>query len=224
MNKIKMTLGIAFFAVAPLLGAIVVMLIVQWVNFSATAQQTSAIITDITTYHDNDGDVRHTVWVEYVVDGKVYERVLGSYTSNMREGQSVTVNYDPKDPDRIMQNPTLGCVMLSIFILSFGGVGGGMLFSELRRRSIVNRLAAEEKYIVLDSNCNCMEVPSNYSSNGVRYMQMDFLYYDPVSGQEYTFSSNPYHPLKSPFRFGQNVTVYVDLEKDPKKYYVSFDE
>lgn len=221
INKILMIIGIWFAAFAVLVLAVGILLMVRWANFSKTCESTQAVITDI--YASGHGDSRtYHVIVDYQVDGENYSGQLGYYNSSMRRGQTVTVYYDPKDPGFTMESPYLACGIMSIFVLVFGGIGFGFVASEFRNKRIINRLADEDKYIILDARTERREVRAGVKVNRVHYVQTDFIYRDQF-GNEYVFSSRPYPPGKCPFDPYQSVTVYVDLENNPKKYYVYTD-
>ena len=224
INKLKITVGALLMAIAAILVAVSVLILMKWADFKSRCVSTDAVITDIRReYNYSNESTEYHVTVEYIVDGVVYRRPLGYYISSLREGQVVTINYDPEDPYFIMNDPFIACVLLAVFTLSCAGVGIYMLTSELLNRNMVNRLADESKYIICDGRCERIERNANITVNNVRYMQTDFIYYD-MEGREYKFSSRAYHPDKCPFYPGQSVTIYVDIEKNPKKYYVHIDE
>ena len=198
-----------------------IIIMTSWVNFSKTCESTDAVIKSIRTSHSGDSTTHH-VRVEYVVDGEIYQNDLGYYNSSMKRGQTVTVYYNPEDPYDTMVRPYFACGMIVVFVLIFGGIGFGMVFSEFRNKKIINRLAEENKYIVLDSRTERREVRAGVKVNNVHYVQTNFIYRDQYGG-EYVFSSRAYPPGKCPFDPWQSVTVYVDIEKNPKKYYVCAD-
>lgn len=221
INKINMLFGISFSAFAVICIAAAVSLLVIWANFSRNSLSTDGIIVDINSrYNHNSESTEYDVIVEYAVDGQIYSRTLGYYSSSMKIGQTVTIYYDPENPSHIMNSPYFACAILAVLILAFGGVGGGFIIYEIVNMNTINRLAAEDKYIICDGMTERVEVNANVRVNGMHYKQMNFIYRD-SQGYEYVFSSRPYHPNKNPFLDGQSVTVYVDIEKNPKKYYVS---
>lgn len=221
MNKINMLFGICFSAFAVICITACVFLLISWADFRKYSLSTNGIIVDITSrYNHNRESTEYDVIVEYAVDGKIYSRSLGYYSSSMKIGQTVTINYDPENPSRIMNAPYFACAIMAILILAFGGVGGGFIVYEFVHMNTINRFAAEDKYIICDGMTERVEVDANVRVNGVCYKQMNFIYRD-SQGYEYVFSSRPYHPDKNPFLDGQSVTVYVDFENNPKKYYVS---
>lgn len=222
MNKIMVTIGGAFAGFAVIMFIVGVAMLIGWSNFSKTCESTEAVITSM--YRTGHGKHRrHHVIVEYEVDGEVYSGDLGYYVSSMRRGQYVTVYYDPENPDYIMSKPYVACAAIAVFDLIFGTLGFGFLIPEFRNKKVINRLAEEGKYIVLDGSVERRESAANIKVNDVRYMQTDFIYRDGY-GQEYVFSSRAYPPGRCPFNPWQDVIVYVDIENNPKIYYVCTDD
>ena len=210
-------------AFALILIPVMVYLLVSWADFQKKCVSTQAVITDISRhYNRNRDEYEHDVTVEYFIDGQRYTNSLNYYVSSMKPGQTVTVYYDPDDPYRTMDKPYLACVFIAVFVLIFGGVGGGLLFSEISFMMKINRLADEDKYVICGMDCQFLEVNSNVTVNHVRYLQTDIIYCD-ERGMEHKFSTRPYKPGNCPIYPGQPVKVYVDLENDPKKYYVYTD-
>lgn len=221
MSKINLLFGISFSAFAVIVIIAGIFLQISWLNFKKNCEVADAVIVDIrSSYNSNRESTDHTVIVEYIVDGEIYRGSLGYYTSRMRIGDQVSVNYDPSDPSHTMANPGFAIGIMVVLILAFGGVGGGFLIYEFSRKKLITALIEEDKYIVCDHTVVREEVSANVTVNKVRYRQMKFFYHAP-DGTEHVFSSRPYHPNKNPFIDGNNVIVYVDIEKDPKKYYVS---
>lgn len=222
--KMKIIAGVSISAAAAVFIAICAFFLIRWFDFKKDCVSTEAVIVDIrSSYNSSNDSTDYDVTVEYIADGKIYRRPLEYYISSMREGQSVTIYYDPDDPYKIMNSPYLTCAILLIFILILGGVGTYFWLSEILNKRTINRLAAENKYIVCDDQVERYEGSSNITVNNVRYLQTDFIYHD-SDGKEYVFSSRAYHPRKNPFADGRNVTIYVDIEKNPKKYYVHTDD
>ena len=220
MEKINLLFGIWFSAFAALVLIIDACIFISWLDFKKNCSVTEAVIVDIySSYNSSDDSTNYRVTVEYFVDGVLYRERLDYYSSSMRVGQYVNVYYDPENPSRMKSDPSITCALMLIFVLAFGGVGGGFLIYEFRLKKIVMALIDEDKYVVCDHTVMREEVSANVKVNRVRYRQTNFIYHTP-DGKEYIFSSRPYHPDKNPFIDGQNVIVYVDIEKNPKKYYV----
>jgi hypothetical protein len=72
-------------------------------EFVATTQAT---IADITTGYGNTTsngrqNINYNVFVEYEIEGRGYERMLGYYNSGMAIGQQVEIEYDTRNPNVI---------------------------------------------------------------------------------------------------------------------------
>ena len=78
--------------------------------------EVDAVIQRIETYKDSDGDTQHNVYVTYQHDGTVYEDVeLSRYSSSMNEGDHVTVELDPENPEEPASSP-LGVLIVYRFL------------------------------------------------------------------------------------------------------------
>lgn len=82
---------------------------------------TVATITNIERYNqvvNGKTETKHNVFIEYTVDGKKYENQLNTYTSSMRQGGAVNINYDKRDPGVVF---TPGAKTIAAAIV--GGLG-----------------------------------------------------------------------------------------------------
>ena len=52
-------------------------------------------------YHGKDEDASYVCYVEYTIDGTLYQNQLDRYNSNMREGQTIQIRYLPNNPNKI---------------------------------------------------------------------------------------------------------------------------
>lgn len=69
---------------------------------------TDAVISKIEEYYDasagEDGpQYSYDVTVRYTVDGKEYEGPLGYHQDGYEEGQTVSIRYNPENPEKIVQ-------------------------------------------------------------------------------------------------------------------------
>lgn len=65
------------------------------------------------------------VYAHYVVDGKTYQNVkIHDYPATVKVGDAVSIWYDPENPEKFINNPGTGMVLienaLSIILLVFG--------------------------------------------------------------------------------------------------------
>jgi len=193
-------------------------------TFMEGAEKTEATITQIATRRDSDGDVHHTVYVEFEVDGETYDGALGYYASSMRRGQSVTVYYDPDDPWSFRSQ---GSSFISIFLLAMGLilflVGGGLIFRILRKKKRARVLLETGRRV--DATIDCVRLNLNYRVNRRHPYVLDLTYVDPATGKVFTFvSDNIWFNVEAVLQNNPITTlsVYID-DQDSRKYYVDLD-
>ncbi len=192
-------------------------------SFMEKALQTTAVITDIVTKtrHTSDGkEIDHYVYVEYEVDGTEYEQRLNHYSSSMRIGDTVEINYAPDNPASILSAPGVQLLVVLPVALIFTAVGVCFIVAEIKRAVKVNRLIQQDMFIYCD---NWYEGASRTTVNNVRYNEVRCEYVDEM-GRQHVFTSAAYHPAKCPFFPRQMLKVYVDLENDPKVHYIPFNQ
>lgn len=215
-------IGGMFFAFGLAFIIVPVISIAGWTEFKKDAVTVSAQITDIDTYRTRSSTshkrrTHHDVYVEYEYEGKTYSEELDYYSSGMKEGDIIDIYIDPENPSRSMNDPFLFSVFFGGFGLVFGGIGAAFLIYEFKKSVYINRLIAEDKFIYAEYQS---EERANVTVNNVRYNHSVFVY-DDGSGRRMTFNSQPHHPNSCPHIKGDTMKVYVDLENNPKKYYVS---
>lgn len=93
---------------------------VQEISLMRRSQETTAVITYI-EMRRRGNDYSGIAFVEYEVDGIIYNRQLNSWNSRMRVGQHITILYDPADPTQIT---TQGSVIAIPVIMSIMGIMG----------------------------------------------------------------------------------------------------
>ncbi len=222
-NISNILIGSIFAGFGLIMLIVVIVTMTAWFDFQKTAVPTEATITEITaTRYRSNGKTktRHHVDIEYTYDGEYYDNTLDHYSSNMYEGMTIEIFCDPDNPNHIMSEPYLLCILLSVFVLIFGGIGSAVIISEVKRYIYANKLIAEDKYIYCDE---WYEENANVKVNNTRYKNVVCTYHDSY-GREYIFTSHPYHPNKCPYYPGQSIKVYVDIEGDASKYYVPTDD
>ena len=91
----------------PLLAILVGLVFVVFgiINFSQHNRYigTTAVVSKVTvteTFSDEPDDIE--IMVRYTVDGIEYESVLNNTSTGLKEGQTVDVEYDPKDPSKVI--------------------------------------------------------------------------------------------------------------------------
>ncbi len=84
--------------------------------------QTNAMITQI-EWEPGAGEEsdKYTVYVRYSVGGTTYDQQLDNYKSSYREGQTITIRYNPDKPTTITAVGPVGATIITAF--------GGLLFA-----------------------------------------------------------------------------------------------
>lgn len=195
-------------------------------NFLKNAQQTNAVISRVEKeyYKDSDGDrkTKHNVWVKYEINGKQYEELLDYYSSNMREGDTIIINYSPDDPSEIITNT--GSKILDLVIIPLGSILAmlGLFF-------ILKKILSDQRRKRLIQSGECLtgvitnvEINKYVTINNRHPYKTECEVIDHYSGERYLYSSDNIMGNISDL-IGKEVTVYVD-SKNKKNYYVDIYE
>ena len=81
------------------------------------------VISDIVVTGSGD-DRHHTVYIEYIYEGKKYEGKLNYYSSTMDIGDSVEMSCDPSNPKEYMSKDFFGKTSGVLYII--GGIFAGV--------------------------------------------------------------------------------------------------
>ena len=220
VNPVFMIVGGVFSAAAVIFIAVIAVTAADVSEFRKNADEVTAVITEIEAYRRGSGSDRrtyHDVYISYEYDGEEYSGTLSYYTSDMYVGDMVEIYVDSECPWEIRSDSAVLYIVFGIMAVVFGAVGGVLIGIEARRAVYVNRLITDNMYIYAQY---AGEQPSNTYVNHVRYMCSVFEYCDPF-GHRQIFLSSPHHPSKCGYCMGDSEIVYVDIEKNPSKYYVS---
>lgn len=94
--------------------------------------KTTAVITGIKTHsRRRSGKTykEHNVYVEYTVDGVVYNSKSDSYSPGYHKGKTIPIYYDPKDPNKIHgESKFLGVILLLIAIFGIAATVSSIIF------------------------------------------------------------------------------------------------
>jgi len=140
-KKVGFILGIVFLSVGIFLG-IVGLIVHVAVNSNrryvmADYIPVTAEIVDIVRRYNLDGDSRHSVYIEYEVDGIVMTAPLHLTSSGMFVGQPVDILVSRQSPHRFVTTGLLHLLPLMILsglMIVFSGLGGGFLIYEKYKR------------------------------------------------------------------------------------------
>lgn len=216
--------GWSFFIIGVVFAAIGVMMHVHNTNFKENALTTNGTIIDIRTYTDSDGDTSHDVFVEYYVDGVLYDGELNYYTSSMEEGDSVKIYYDPNNPgDFIGEDSTVGLIIFVIIGSVFALIGIGFVASAIITKSKRKRVLGYN--FIVQANISGFNFNKNVTINGVHPYILTATIISPYDGLIYTFKSESIMTDLTPILQAYNiktVPVYVNPQ-NYKEYYVDID-
>lgn len=126
------------------IGVLVIGIIVIVVGFSEkshakTYTPVSAVVSqvDVTTTFDEDNTPteEHTVYVKYTVNGKEYNEILSGSSNSMKEGDTLTVRYNPENPSEVTASTVKSATMLIVIGAIVCVIGlGSFVFMFIRRR------------------------------------------------------------------------------------------
>lgn len=213
------------FGIFALVGTIFVIAGIFWmisgIRFRENAAEVMAVISEIDTYRDSDGDTNHKVYVNYSYDGNTYNDIpLGEYSSGMYEGKEIELLVDPVNPSRI--STQLGSIIGSSVFIGMGGIFalvGICPFIVMGRKSSKRKKlidAGHSIYATVDS----IDINTSYSVNGRHPFVIYCSYKDEYKDVIYRFKSdnlwtNPSQVIEP----GSEIRIYVD-GTDFSKYHV----
>lgn len=191
-------------------------------EFRENALQTTGTITEITVDYirKTDGKTKkeYDVYIEYTVDGIVYNDRLSYYDSSMHKGQSITLYYNPEDPSDVIGEKTgTGVfILVSCFFIILGIVF--IIPSVLSGNKKKKLMESGEKVRGIITN---VYVDNNISYNGRHPYRAECEVTDAFTGEVYLYSSERVmnditHLMGSP------VDVYYD-PNNKKKYYIDLE-
>ncbi|MBQ7981299.1 MAG: DUF3592 domain-containing protein [Oscillospiraceae bacterium] len=215
-------IGIVFFLVGILLIIVSVVTYVGNKQFAANAETTMATITDIDTYRTRSNGktkTRHNVYIKYEVDGKTYNRELNYYTSSMYEGKEIEVMYNPDNPADARAEDSFASIILVFMGLIFGGIGGGLFFTNVIAGGKRRKLMANGERVT--GTITDIITVTNVRINGRHPYKAECEVVDYLTGEKYLYSSKQVINDIS-YMIGSTVDVYVD-PSDKSKYYVDLD-
>jgi len=191
--------------------------------FLRTAVEATAVITDIYTTRNSDGDTLYTVYVRFYVNDDEYVGQLGVWHSGMAIGQSVKIYYDPDNPYRFRSE--IGIVLI-VSLLLFGSIFllvSFILFYRMKKRIRLSKSLLRDGQKVMAAFCDVEE--GNLMMNGRTSFKLVCEYNDSFGQNSRLFKSENIWDNPLSFRDRQTmpaVPVYVNYN-DYSKYYVDVD-
>ena len=135
--KLKGTIGLLLALLLPLIAMVLeIASISQYAEAKRGMVEHEAVVTDTQAAHGGRYFSRQRILISYTVDGKEYERQLGTDTAisvsggfmkHYRKGDIVKICYDPQDPSRILEGRALAaqiCMLIfaCVVFLFFSGL------------------------------------------------------------------------------------------------------
>lgn len=223
-NKEEILAGVIFMIVGMVFLIVGIIFGISRINYDNKVN-TTAVITEITSYRGSNGNRKYDVYVSYYVNGKEYNSKLGGYSSSFYEGKEIEIYYDKDNPTRI------GMKSIDFLFLIFLGMGiifamiGGIL---LYKRGYKERLGIKLKENGETIYASYVETVLNtaYSVNGRHPYNIICEWKNTVDGKKYLFKSqniwgNPENSIRE-----KNVEifpVYINPNKI-EQYVVDVDE
>ena len=134
-SKLTIILSAVFVVI---LGIVAVILGINALNTPIEKySKTEAVVSDVEISYSYDEDnIRtedHTVYVDYTVDGKEYKHILYGSDTNLNEGDTVNILYDPENPEKIAtgNEKTSGVIFL---IVGAVAIVGGAVFGIIKMK------------------------------------------------------------------------------------------
>ena len=193
-------------------------------EFAETAVPVTAVISEIESYRDSDGDRHHRTYVTYEFDGKMYENVsLGYYSSGMYIGKQEDILCNPDAPHEI-QSPKgnkfgfwISLIMGNVFAI----VGGGLFLAPIIKTTKKNKIMQDGKTIW--GTVEKSEINTHYSVNGDHPWVLYCRYEDSFANKTYRFKSdNLWFDPSFIYNEGDSIQIIVD-PNDYSKYRVVVD-
>lgn len=193
-------------------------------RFIQSAVEVSAVISEIESYRESDGDTSHRVYVNYSYGGQRYEGVrLSEYSSGMYKGKEIQIMLNPDNPTQLMTNFGLyfGSIMFIGMGVIFASVGVFPLIVMGRKSSAKKKLIASGQYIY--ATVESIEYDKSYTVNGKHPFIVYCTYRDDYKDIVYRFKSD--HIWTNPelvIRPGSEIKIFVDRQ-NYKNYHVDIE-
>ena len=102
-------------------------------NFLQTTGKITQVDEIVIADARGGNDTAYDVSFTYTVNGKDYEGIFGNMSGTFKEGDSITVYYDPDDPGKVT-NSKIGGILAPIFIVVGALAAGFGAFITIKRK------------------------------------------------------------------------------------------
>ncbi len=124
---------IAVSVIAVLGGILFIVLGFVGISQAKNFPEVDAVVTSVEREStvDSDGTTSETVtvFVEYTVDGKEYNEKLDDANSNVKEGDRISVRYNPEKPDKVTATTKTAGIVRIVFgiVIALAGIASLVL-------------------------------------------------------------------------------------------------
>lgn len=187
--------------------------------------KTDAVISDISWNRTHSSTTanktNYDVTITYSADDRPYSCKLDYFVSSMKEGDAISIYYNPKNPkDYIINSSTL---FDSKMLAGCGFALIGLIF--MLYSIIVSYTEGKLKRngIHISIPVTNAELDTTTKINKKHPVCLYCQYTNPLTGEALLFKSKPHPNRKLLECIGQKVDIYYDPDK-PKKYYFDYSE
>lgn len=208
--------GNSFFLTFAIIGVILLAVGIIWfvknMEFRKNAAEISAVIDNIETSRDSDGDLHHTVYVSYEYDGEEYSHVrISTYTSGMYVGKRIKILCDPDNPRRVDTSAGIfwGGITCMVIGAAFALVGTIPLIMYYRKqkRKVTFMQTGRRIMAVVDR----IDINTSYCMNGRNPYVIYCIYTDESTGMKYRYKTgNLWTDPTEIYAPGMEIPVYIN--------------
>ncbi len=183
--------------------------------------KTDATIIGFEEGKNSDGETTCYAVIRYRANGSVYESVTNESKSSWKEGDHITVYYNPDSPFEFSTEfgTTFGTAMMALFGVVFAAVGLVPSIISAKRNGKNHRL--KENGTKIEAKVIGFDYNENYSVNGRHPFIIETEYLS-ETGERHRFKSgNVWDPLGEEI-LGHTIDVYFEPD-NMDKYFVDVD-
>ena len=193
-------------------------------KFAEKAQETSAVVTDVQTHRVRRNKryrTEYDVYVRYEVDGVTYNQELNGGNAFMDVGETIVVYYNTENPRDVRRTKdTNGMQFFAMaFSLVFVAAGVGVGVVPAIKSAKLKKLKETGASGTATITDIFLDRSMKINKRNPYKAQCELV--DPVTGESYLYSSEPYTDDIRHLQ-GMQVTVYYD-PYDRSRYYVDLD-
>ncbi|MFA6842982.1 MAG: DUF3592 domain-containing protein [Bacilli bacterium] len=205
-KKISYFILIGLSAIILVLGAIN---LVKRIEYDAVGIRVTSTITGITSTNDTD----QYLIIKYVTeDGRVYRTEIRDYDDTLDIGDSIEIEYLPKNPELFISNPDTSVYYVNSFLILFGLFMGSIYIIKIsnyyKEKKRINKLIVNGTQKV--AKILCVEENAKKSNFGIKPFKIAC-----IDNLEVTYVSRDIWLKELPRGYvGKNIVIYIDLDND----------